>query len=148
MRPTLTILCLVLALAACRKPAKSSEEALSPPVDPVAASSISDFSQDMTALGTEPFWNLTIKGTAFKLTRPDQPAVSGVAPGAVIVPGQAVWSVPVTSATGMKVTLSMSECSDGMSDNRYPMTAEVVLGELTLVGCAAKTVEMPREGDG
>ena len=146
MRPTVLALCLILALAACRKPKTASEEAMSAPVDPVAASSISDFSQDMTALGTEPFWNLTIKGTAFTLTRPDHPPITGMAPGAVITPGQASWSVPVGAEQGMKVTLSITECSDGMSDNRYPMTAEVDLAGVKLLGCTAKTAEMPRAG--
>jgi uncharacterized membrane protein len=40
----------------------------------------------------------------------------------------------------------MGECSDGMSDLKYPMSAEVVLVNETLKGCAARTAELPKEG--
>ena len=33
-----------------------------------------------------------------------------------------------------------------MSDRKYPMTAEVVLLNETLKGCAVKTSEMPKGG--
>ena len=43
----------------------------------------------------------------------------------------------------MTVTLYVSECSDGMSDLRYPMTAEVALAGETLRGCAIKLSDVP-----
>lgn len=109
---------------------------------------VSDFSQPMTARGTEPFWALRIDGTRFTLQRPDQPEVVFEAPGATVIPGRATWEARRADGAVMKVTLYVSECSDGMSDLKYPMTAEVELGAETFRGCAAKTAELPRVGAG
>lgn len=121
----------LLALCACKPPP-------SPPTPgPVAAPvRISDFSQDITALGTEPFWNLTIRGTTFVLTAPDQKDQTFTAPGATIRPGQAAWTAKGADGEVLAATIFVSDCSDGMSDRRYPMTAEVVVGGQTLRGCA------------
>ena len=35
------------------------------------------------------------------------------------------------------MTLIATECSDGMSDRVYPLTARVEIGDDTLTGCAA-----------
>lgn len=111
-----------------------------------AAPATSDFSQPMTAIGTEPFWSLSIDGTQFKLSRPGEPDLSAQAPGAAIRPGQATWAAASADGQRLAVTLYVSPCSDGMSDRAYPMTAEVTLGSApTLRGCAVKTAEMPAE---
>jgi len=68
------------------------------------------------------------------------------APGAAIQPGRAVWVAKAADGQQLTVTFYVSECSDGMSDLKYPMTAEVVLMSETLRGCASKTAERPREG--
>ena len=66
--------------------------------------------------------------------------------GAAMVDGKAVWE----NAEGPRpIVVTLSEqagCSDGMSDLRYPLAAEVALGGTTYKGCAAKTAEKPREG--
>lgn len=140
-----------LLLAACQPqaadpaPAPSEGQAgisSAPPPGPV----VSDFSQPMTARGTEPFWAVRIEGTRFTLLRPDQPETVFEAPGATIIPGRATWEARRADGAIMKLTLFASECSDGMSDLKYPMTAEVELGAETFRGCAAKTAELPREG--
>jgi uncharacterized membrane protein len=121
------------------------------PAEPVAApapvGTVSDFSHPMIARGTEPFWAVKIDGADFTLSEPGRPDVAFTAPGARISPGRASWAA--TSATGgaMTVTLYVSECSDGMSDLRYPMTAEVETGGRTLRGCAIKASEAPRGAD-
>jgi uncharacterized membrane protein len=43
----------------------------------------------------------------------------------------AVWTAPA-----MTVTLSKGECSDGMSDRKFPLVAKVTLGADLLAGCA------------
>lgn len=142
-----------LLLAACQ-PQSPDGEAAPPPADapaPAEALSpaqpgVSDFSQPMTARGTEPFWAVRIDGTAFTLLRPDAPELAFTAPGATIIPGRAEWQAKAADGQTLKVTLYVSECSDGMSDLRYPMTAEVEFAGETLRGCAAKTAELPREG--
>ena len=132
-------LCGALGLAACQ-PADPA------PAPKAAAPRASDFSQPMTAHGTEPFWGLTVDGTHFKLSRPGQPDLLAEAPGAAIQPGRAVWIAKAADGRQLTVTFYLSECSDGMSDLKYPMTVEVALLNETLHGCAAQTAKRPREG--
>jgi len=141
-----------LVLCACQPQAPDGAPAAQPADAPAAAlppaPAVSDFSQPMTARGTEPFWAVRIDGVKFTLLRPDHPDAVFEAPGATITPGRAEWQARGADGAMMKVTLLVSDCSDGMSDLKYPMTAEVELGGETLRGCAAKTAELPREGGG
>lgn len=137
-----------LALAACQ-PQDPTGSPAPPPADaplvtPTAQGQVSDFSQPITALGTEPFWSLSLDGTTFRLTGLDRPELVATAPGAAIQSGRAVWIARAADGRQLTVTIYVSECSDGMSDRRYPMTAEVVLLNETLRGCAIRTAEMPR----
>jgi uncharacterized membrane protein len=149
MKRPLTILALlapaVLVLAACQpkapEPAAAAPEA---PATDAPATRVSDFSQPMTARGTEPFWALTLDGTHLKLTRPDKPDLAAEAPGAAISPGRAVWIAKSTDGQQVTVTFYVGACSDGMSDHTYPMSAEVAVLNDTLHGCAAKTAELPK----
>ncbi|MGA0606155.1 COG3650 family protein [Phenylobacterium sp. VNQ135] len=134
----------VLFLAACQ-PQAPGGEAAPPPADAPAAApapTTTDFSQDMLAIGTEPFWSLTMRGTEFELLRPDHPNVKLKAPGAQIGPGQGVWKATAEDGSAMTVTLRVGDCSDGMSDRTYPMSAEVEFAGTTLHGCAAKASDV------
>jgi uncharacterized membrane protein len=135
----------LLALSACKPPVQAPPP-VAPPARAAAPVLVSDFSQDITALGTEPFWNLRISGTGFTLTRPDHPDLSFTAPGATIRPGQATWTATGADGGVLEVKLFVSPCSDGMSDRGYPMAAEVVLGGETLRGCAFATAKPPEGG--
>lgn len=128
----------LFALAACGpKPAPAA-----PP--PVKAAD-GDFSKPMEARGTEPFWALSIQGTTLTLTRPDQPVLTAVAPGAVIQPNQASWNGKTADGQALEVTLYASACSDGTSDHAYAFAAEVhVPGGSPLSGCADKVTAMPK----
>lgn len=148
MRPALAAAAL---LAACQ-PQDPDGKPAPPPADaptagtPAAASGL-DISQPITARGNEPFWALTITGgKSFKLSRPDHADITAEAPGAAMSPDGATWIARGAQGEQLTVTLRTGECSDGMSDLKYPMTAEVVLLNETLIGCAAKTAELPREG--
>lgn len=139
----------LLALCACQPQApdrKPAPPAGSPKAADTPPGAVVDISKPITARGTEPFWALSIDGKAFRLTRPDHPDLVAEAPGAAISGGRAVWIARTPDGQQMTVTLYASDCSDGMSDLRYPMSAEVVLLNEELRGCAAKTAEPPREG--
>ena len=141
------MLCLLM-LAACQ-PQDPTGTPAAAPVDapaPASAPSTSDFSQPMTAIGTEPFWSVALEGTRLTLSRPGETDLIADAPGAAIRPGQATWAAAIPDGQQLSVTLYISPCSDGMSDRTYPMTAEVTLGGApTLRGCAIKTADMPAE---
>jgi uncharacterized membrane protein len=124
----------LLVLTAC-SPKPPPEDA--PARQPVAV--VSDFSHDMDARGTEPFWSLKIRGGQFTLTRPGLPDLTATASGAEIVPGRAVWNATSPDGRTLKVTLYVSNCSDGMSDVSYPLAAEVEAPDVTMLsGCAVR----------
>lgn len=155
MMRRITLTLAMLVLAACQ-PQDPDGQPAAPPADapaapatatPAATSGGMDIGQPISARGTEPFWALDVTGgTKFKLTRPDQPDVLAEAPGAAMSPDGATWVAKSAKGEQLTVTLKMGECSDGMSDLKYPMSAEVVLVNETLKGCAAKTAELPKEG--
>lgn len=135
-------------LAACQ-PQDPDGRPAPPPADaPKAAPRAAlDISRPITARGTEPFWAVSIEdGTTLTLKRPDRPDLVAEAPGAAIDGGRAVWVGRSADGRQITVTLWVAECSDGMSDARYPMRAEVALLNESLHGCAAKTAELPKGG--
>jgi len=137
-----------LVLCACQPQAPDGKAAPPPADAPYAATpppTNMDISKPITARGNEPFWALTIDGKSFRLTRPDHPDIVAEAPGAAIANGRAIWVAKTLEGQQMTVSLYASECSDGMSDLKYPMSAEVVMLNEALRGCAAKTAELPRE---
>lgn len=139
----------LLMLAAC-SPQAPDGAAAPPPADapatpPAAAPIPEEFSGDMDARGTEPFWGLQIRDTQITLQRPDHPVLVGPNPGLVMKDGKAVWETQA-GTNRLVATLSLAACSDGMSDLKYAYAAEVVLGGETLKGCAGKADAMPKEG--
>lgn len=143
MKTTLAALALLL-LCACqpRGPDKGAPEAA-----PAAApATVMDISRPITARGTEPFWALTIDGTAFRLIRPGRPDLIAEAPGAAISNGRAIWIAKAADGQQMTVTLYLGDCSDGMSDIGYPMSAEVALLNEAFRGCAGPTADTPQGG--
>ena len=133
MKHSILIVPTLLALAACQpSPPKPK------PAADARAPAAFNFSRPISARGTEPFWGLTLEGTHVKLTRPDHPDVVAETPAPAIQPGRAVW---IAKAADQQITITLYEsaCSDGMSDVRYPLTAEVTLVNETLRGCAALT---------
>jgi uncharacterized membrane protein len=148
MRVPLALAALLL-LAACQPQSPDGKPA-PPPADAPKATAPAvtsiDISRPITARGTEPFWALTIDGKTFRLTRPDRPDLVAEAPGAALSEGRAIWVARTADGQQMTVTLYASTCSDGMSDLKYPMSAEVVMLNEDLRGCAARTAELPREG--
>ena len=138
--PVPPLLLPLLALAACQ-PAAPARKPAPPPEAAAPQGAVYDYSRPITARGNEPFWALTLDGTHVKLTRPDHPDVAAETPGAAIQPGRATW---IAAAPGQQITITVYEspCSDGMSDTRYPLTAEVVLINESLRGCAARTADL------
>jgi uncharacterized membrane protein len=56
-----------------------------------------------------------------------------------LVGTMAVFTGTTDKGRALTVTLIDTDCSDGMSDRLYPLTARVEIGEDTLQGCAANT---------
>lgn len=159
MRHALLITAAALLLAACQPQAPDGSVA-QPPADapapvpvapaptpaPAAAASLpAAFQGDLDAHGTEPFWGVKIREGQIEFSTPDS-NIAFPNKGVSVADGAVVWE----NADGprpIKVTLrEQAGCSDGMSDLKYPLAAEVALGGTTYKGCAVKTAEKPREG--
>lgn len=136
---------IVLALAACGEPAPPAEPAPEP--QPAPSLGGVDLSQPVRALGTEPFWAVDIGPEGLVYEGVDRPRE--VAPrGEVQLMGTvAVFSGMTDRNRELKVMLTETECSDGMSERTYPLTARVEIGGETLNGCAASTAAIMSAGE-
>lgn len=140
----------LVSLSACQPQAPDGDPA-KPPEDapPAAAAAPSppvdgsmDISKPISALGTEPFWSVTVDGTTLTLKRPDAPDKPFEAPGAAIQPGRATWIAKAADGAQLTLTIYAGQCSDGMSDRSYPWVAEVALLDEALRGCAIPTTDL------
>jgi uncharacterized membrane protein len=81
------------------------------------------------ALGTEPFWAVTVKGSTATLERPDKmPADFAISRSD---DGRAVRYL----GAGFSMVVTEGPCSDGMSDAHWADRVAVSYGEGTLKGC-------------
>ena len=127
----------LLGLAACSDSGKTpAAEAPAAPAAPVALGGV-DLNQPLRAIGTEPFWGVEITPRTLTYTAVDHPGLTAANPGPTIQGTTAVYAAAGADGTTLVVTLIATECSDGMSDRIYPLTARVELGSQTLNGCAA-----------
>jgi uncharacterized membrane protein len=144
MRPLFAALA-VLALAAC-----SPAEAPAPPPEVPAPAPVLggvDLAGPVRALGTEPFWSVDLTGTEMVYTTPEPPEQRAPRPDPLIQGTTATWEAETADGTTLKVTLIATECSDGMSDRTYPLTAMVKVGDRDLTGCAASTAAILSAGE-
>jgi uncharacterized membrane protein len=94
--------------------------------------------ESVTLTGTEPFWNARITGDEATWNTPDRPggtrfAVTRFAGNNGLGFSGTLDGEPFTA------TLTPGECSDGMSDRRFPFVATIALGGETLAGCGYTT---------
>ena len=101
--------------------------------------------QPVRAVGTEPFWGVSIDTEAVVYSGVDQAERRGANDGVVVQGTTATWSVQPAQGQPFTVTLMATECSDGMSDRLYPLTALVEMGETRLNGCAAPAAALLQE---
>lgn len=93
---------------------------------------------DYRALGTEPFWSLTIGRTVMRLEEPGRPTRTYRTPPARRIPNG------VRRASGpIVVTIVRRACSDGMSDRTFPETVTVRIGARVLNGCGGAPASPP-----
>lgn len=87
------------------------------------------------ALGTEPFWSVTVQQGRATLERPDRPPLTVAVtltqdPRALRYIGE-----------GLTLMVSPGPCSDGMSDALYADRVQVAFGEGTLKGCGGPRID-------
>ena len=133
---TAAILAPIIVLAACSEPAEKTAAPASPAPAPAILGGV-NLNEPVRAVGTETFWGVEISGDAMTYTGIDQPDQRAARPEPVIQGTTAVYTAATQTGAVMVVTLIATECSDGMSDRVYPLTAKVEVGKETRNGCAA-----------
>ena len=134
-----------LALAAC-SPAGEPDQPDAPP-EPAPVLGGVDLAKPVRALGTEPFWSVELTGTEMVYTTPEPPEQRAPQPNPVVQGTTATYEAETADGTTLSVTLVATECSDGMSDRTYPLTAMVKIGDLELTGCAASSAAVMSTGE-
>ena len=113
----------VLALAACYShPAP-------PPLTPNPPGGV------YRALGTEPFWGLTIDERQMVFTQPDAQPVAQPTPRVIIGFAGEIYQTP-----RLNVNIVHAQCSDGMSDRVYPDKVQVTVDGRRFEGCGGEAV--------
>jgi uncharacterized membrane protein len=136
----------LLALAAC----SSESPDTAPPVEPAeAAPALAgvDLTKPVKLIGTEPFWNIELTGSQLVYSGLDRPEQRGPLEKPMMQGTVAGFETTTTAGTNIEVTLTATECSDGMSDRTYPLTALVKVGEETLMGCGASAAAFASAGE-
>jgi uncharacterized membrane protein len=119
-----------LGLTACDPHAADSPGTATPPADAPAPRPSAAFDGEFKLIGTEPFWDLTIKGSQLRLERLENRAVIAPRTPPVMEGQSAVWT-----SGALMVRLTPGDCSDGMSERDYSYMATVKVGDVTLDGC-------------
>jgi uncharacterized membrane protein len=92
----------------------------------------------LRAVGTEPFWAARVEGRCVTYSHPEDQAGTRVwtrytpAPG-----GGGTWAGALGGQPFELRVRARPGCSDGMSDTRYPMAADLLVAGQRLRGCAA-----------
>ncbi|HEX8471536.1 MAG TPA: hypothetical protein VF633_10515 [Brevundimonas sp.] len=136
MRPLLLIVPLTLMASSCSQGTTEKTRSPAEAPTPVSLGGI-DLNQPLGAVGTEPFWSVAITPDAMIFTGVDRDEQRASNPQPVVQGTTAIYTGATNDGAAMVVTLIATECSDGMSDRVYPLTAKVELGEASLSGCAA-----------
>lgn len=144
MRVALLSAAVALSLAACSQPAEKAPDAVK--AEPRALAGV-DLDQPVRVLGTEPFWAVEIKPDGLTYSGVDRPEQKAANPGPMLQGTVASWTTKTEAGADLAVTLTATDCSDGMSDRTYPLTAKVEIGGETLTGCAAATAAVERAGE-
>jgi uncharacterized membrane protein len=141
----LALLAPLTLLAACQPPAAAPDE-------PTPPASITlggvDLGQPLRALGTEPFWSVAVTPTELKYDGVDRPLQTATNPGPVVAGTTAVFTAMTDQNNALVVTLIDTDCSDGMSERLYPLTAKVEISGETLSGCAISQAALDAGGEG
>lgn len=144
MRALALVLALPLLFACSGEASAPEATAPSEATEPVMLAGV-DLNQPVRAVGTEPFWGLDITVDALTYSGVDRTEQTAPNPGPQVQGTTAVYAAETAKGTTLTVTLIATECSDGMSDRMYPLTARIEIGDETLNGCAQSAAVLTAE---
>lgn len=84
------------------------------------------------AVGTEPFWSLTLDGQEMVFTETNTPWQRIVQPQPKVIIG---FAGEIYQSPRIGVNIVHSQCSDGMSDRTYPDKVQVRVDGRAFEGC-------------
>lgn len=123
--------CVALALAGC---GPAGDGGAAPGTSPDGFTAIAP-SETITALGTEPFWNVEVAGDLATYSTPEIP--DGVTIDLQRFTGQGGLGFSGQwEGRSFDLLITPGTCSDGMSDRSYPYVATLQLGDERRDGCA------------
>ena len=98
--------------------------------------------EEFIARGTEPFWGITVAKTGITYSSPDAAQLKFPYTPPLQAVGRPADLVRVYRlrgrTNGTLILNKVSNCSDGMSDNEYPYSATLILGNTVREGCASR----------
>jgi uncharacterized membrane protein len=136
----------ILALSACSPPAEAPK-APDPAPAPAPVLAGVDLTRPLRAIGTEPFWAVELTGSELVYSGADRPEQRAPQTAPLMQGTMAVWEATTGAGHPIKVTLTATDCSDGMSSRTWPLTAMVEIGGETLMGCAATVSAIMSTGE-
>lgn len=90
----------------------------------------------LRAVGTEPFWGALIQGRCVTYSHPDDQKGTRIWTRFAPAPGGGTWSGTLGGRRFELRIRTQAGCSDGMSDRRYPLAAELLVNGERRTGCA------------
>jgi uncharacterized membrane protein len=91
----------------------------------------------LRAVGTEPFWGARIEGRCVTYSHPEDQKGTRVWTRFSGTSENGTWTGALGGKPFMLRTTPEAGCSDGMSDNRYPIAVNLTVGGEQRSGCAA-----------
>lgn len=91
----------------------------------------------LRAVGTEPFWGARIEGRCVTYSHPEDQSGTRVWTRYAPAPNGGTWTGALGGRRFELTTRAAPGCSDGMSDRRYPIAVELLVGGERRRGCAA-----------
>ncbi len=91
----------------------------------------------LRAVGTEPFWGARIEGRCVTYSHPENQQGTRVWTRFSGTAASGTWTGAVGNSPFVLKTRPQAGCSDGMSDNRYPIAVTLTVGGEQRTGCAA-----------
>jgi uncharacterized membrane protein len=92
----------------------------------------------LRAIGTEPFWGARIEGRCVTYSHPEDQDGTRIWTRYTPSPGGGTWSGALGGRRFELRTRTQPGCSDGMSDRRYPVAVELLVGGERRQGCAER----------
>lgn len=90
----------------------------------------------LRAAGTEPFWGAVVEGRCVTYSHPEDQSGTRVWTQFSGSAANGAWSGSLNGQPFVMRTRPQAGCSDGMSDNRYPIAVSLTVGGEQRSGCA------------